>query len=853
MPKTAGGHISPLSISQVEDLLDELASTSGYTHYSIHKKYPQDAGFLAQIILKDLRPIMYPLRETHYAASLLEQNTASVMMLSKEDAMNVWDPSKWMLSSYRVKSTFTETANGFEKPPGERDHNIPKIGVPVAIPKSEKGRGPRNALRYFRNTHQVWAETKYDGERAQIHVEVPSQSSKGGITIFSKSKRDSTKDRKAVHEVIYRAVGLSKGSVDGQSRVRANVILDAEMVVFDGTKIEGRGHPSPSFLYWSIIEETAAGVRKRKHIQSEANYEGFSQASKGTHYSDNLHLGLVFFDILSLNDKSLLMTPYRRRREILESIIQVTPGECILADRIPVGVSGVDHREESQIIALDKVFAESIATHQEGLVLKGDDTKYHDFYTPWVKLKKDYIDGYGDTVDMVVVGVAWERERGRVLRVGPSTMTTFYIGAVVNSEEFNRQPSLQPHLQVYFTVSYGLSPRLWQGYVYTQIIVVNSSLGPQKTSALKYTFSLLQGLAPPKFILKEPLLAELYGAGFTKAQNSKDYELRFPRVTKIYRPNDRPWTEGINLKDLDQMACAVVGRDTSEKEARDITAEIWGKTASPAAKSALRRKASFKFWKDRLASLDGRSVHDGLFPSPSSSPPSSPVRMQTESPAKRPCIGPVETLSDLRPATPSCSPPAPLPQAEKSATQPLGTMTNVLIDPIVVPSSGSRSQSSSVGMLYSPPVTPQKPHKSIQKAHSLSAFTSTRTCPVVAPITSSRFLENSLVWFAKPHGESWSLKSIVPQGQRMHSVEAMLAGCGWCAETQGTPWVEKGIVFVNNGSAAGKDMSHLALKLISERLRELPGGQIRKPIWIFHHEGWTLDKEVENTALDRFE
>lgn len=155
--QTTGGHISPLSIAQVDELLDELASTSGYTHESIRKKYPQatrrsrlsilkilfrglspiDASFLTQIILKDLRPILYPLRETHYTTALLDYNAASVKMLIKEHAMTTWDPTKWMLNAYRVKSTIEEAANSFELPPNERGPIAPQIGIPVAVIKSQ--------------------------------------------------------------------------------------------------------------------------------------------------------------------------------------------------------------------------------------------------------------------------------------------------------------------------------------------------------------------------------------------------------------------------------------------------------------------------------------------------------------------------------------------------------------------------------------------------------------------------------------------------------------------------------------------------------------------------------------------
>lgn len=44
----------------------------------------------------------------------------------------------------------------------------------------------------------MWVETKYDGERAQIHVWFDEDGSPR-IRIFSKSGRDSTLDRAGIH------------------------------------------------------------------------------------------------------------------------------------------------------------------------------------------------------------------------------------------------------------------------------------------------------------------------------------------------------------------------------------------------------------------------------------------------------------------------------------------------------------------------------------------------------------------------------------------------------------------------------------------------------------------------------
>ena len=113
----------------------------------------------------------------------------------------------------------------------------------LQIPKSLKLQGIKNAFNTFSiRSSRVWVETKYDGERAQIHVQVETDGT-STITIFSKSGRNSTLDRIAVHWIVRQALGLRDPETGYPGRddckVKKNVVLDAEMVAWDTDHIDG--------------------------------------------------------------------------------------------------------------------------------------------------------------------------------------------------------------------------------------------------------------------------------------------------------------------------------------------------------------------------------------------------------------------------------------------------------------------------------------------------------------------------------------------------------------------------------------------------------------------------------------
>ncbi|KAI0065581.1 hypothetical protein BV25DRAFT_1851055 [Artomyces pyxidatus] len=603
------------SLTEVDALLTELASRSKWSDSSIFDASksgrtrqqilralysplrPRDAAFLTQILLKDLRPLLYPLAVTHTTAALLKYNSTAITALSKDHALRAWDQSGHLLARYRTLGD-----DGFV----DGDDAQPRFGSRVEIPKCEKGHGGcKKALTRLGRAKKVWAETKYDGERAQIHVQVNGNGSID-IKIFSKSGRDSTLDRKDIHVIVKDALGLGLRRLEGRTPVKT-AIVEAEMVAFD----EERNLVDEFWRIRSLIDTTAVGVRsrRRKYQQQKASHlEDESQSSLISDASDDgaRHLALVFFDVLMLNDASLLAEPYSERRATLESIIAPTPGYAMLAQRYPISLAGARGLRGAQE-QLRAVFAAHIADFEEGLVLKADGSIYRDPDLPWIKLKRDYIPGYGDCIDLAIVGAAWEKERGRELRVAPTTVTTFYLGALSNAEEVKRNPKLKPHFEVYFTVSYGLNRKPLEE---TNWRIKSSDTLPYDPKAknfpeLPYTFNLFHGIPAPTILLYNPLLAEMYGAGFTKARSSEFYELRWPRLAKIHRPIERGWRESMSLQEVQRIAHEVVGRDSVDKDIEDCIRGIWGKPIREGIRSATRRRTALATWISNMEEADG--------------------------------------------------------------------------------------------------------------------------------------------------------------------------------------------------------------------------------------------------------
>jgi len=214
------------------------------------------------------------------------------------------------------------------------------------------------------------AEYKLDGERAQIHKQ------KDKIEIFSRSLEIITSYYPDIVEKISKLI------------ISENVILEAEVVAMNSN--------SGDFLPFQELMH-----RRRKYEIEEAV----------TKYPITVN----FFDVLFSDGKNCMDMRYEERRELLEKIIK----QDDFARLIPMSVI----ESEEQVL---EVLENSINSGCEGLMLKHLDSTYRAGIrgSNWLKLKREYQNELGDSLDLVVVGAFFGKGR-RTGKYGTLLLSTY--------------------------------------------------------------------------------------------------------------------------------------------------------------------------------------------------------------------------------------------------------------------------------------------------------------------------------------------------------------------------------------------------------------------------------------------
>ncbi|MCJ8307251.1 MAG: ATP-dependent DNA ligase [Nitrosopumilus sp.] len=194
------------------------------------------------------------------------------------------------------------------------------------------------------------AEYKLDGERVQIHIEGEK------VELFSRSLEKISNYYPDIIENIPKIIQAD------------NVILEAEAVAIN----ENTGEFLP-------FQELMHRRRKYKIEKAVTQYP----------------ITVNFFDVLYYNGKSCLEVDYKNRRDRLEKIVK----EDNFAKYIPMTI--VKNKNE-----IEDFFENSINAGSEGLMLKMLDKPYKagSRGSHWLKLKREYQNELGDSLDLVIIG-----------------------------------------------------------------------------------------------------------------------------------------------------------------------------------------------------------------------------------------------------------------------------------------------------------------------------------------------------------------------------------------------------------------------------------------------------------------
>ncbi|MBA4459618.1 MAG: ATP-dependent DNA ligase [Nitrosopumilus sp.] len=214
------------------------------------------------------------------------------------------------------------------------------------------------------------AEYKLDGERVQLHVEGEK------VVLFSRSLENISEYYPDIIEKIPKCLAADQ------------VILEAEAVAIN----ENTGEFLP-------FQELMHRRRKYKIEKAVSQYP----------------ITVNFFDVLFYNGKSCLESDYGERRKLLEKIVK----EDDFAKHIPMTIVKTEDDVEDFL-------ENSINSGCEGLMLKMLDKPYQagSRGNYWLKLKREYRNELGDSLDLVVVGAFFGKGR-RTGRYGTLLLASY--------------------------------------------------------------------------------------------------------------------------------------------------------------------------------------------------------------------------------------------------------------------------------------------------------------------------------------------------------------------------------------------------------------------------------------------
>ncbi|KAJ5104378.1 hypothetical protein NUU61_001725 [Penicillium alfredii] len=487
----------------------------------------RDAKWLTRMILKSYSPVVLPqpytLKQFHFLLPHLLQFQDSfegALDMLVSEPMNHFPPHP----DPKLAANLSAIA---------LDYLRPRTGIKIGRPEYFKARSVKHCYQMAKG-RRMSIERKYDGEYCQVHVDLSNRNTP--IQIFSKSGKDSTADRLGIIPVVEESLQIRSP----QCKFMRRCIVEGELLV------------------WSDKHSKVADFHKlRKFLPRSGTFIGIENDSPPQPYE---HLMIVLFDILLLDDDVCLKKPHRQRRLLLQDTVHPIPGQAAIAEQeiLDFTLPNSQHR-------LEVSFARAIAQRWEGYVLKGCDEPYFPIYSPgvdnafgrWIKLKKDYIPGLGDTVDLALIGASYDSQDATALsQVRKVLWTHYFVGCLLNKEQVV-QFEATPRFRVVDVINRPcMNTRILQAL--NQFGEFNAC-GPE-TCGFNVEYG-HERLSHATVLFKKPFVVEMLGSGFEKPSGARYFTLRFPRIVKVH--TDRTFKDAASLRELQLLA----------ENARDVPVE----------------------------------------------------------------------------------------------------------------------------------------------------------------------------------------------------------------------------------------------------------------------------------------
>ncbi|KAK7069753.1 DNA ligase (ATP) [Halocaridina rubra] len=294
---------------------------------------------------------------------------------------NAWHPDAKDL--YDVTNSLEKVSSTLSDP-SVRLHEI-EVSLFSAFRPMLAERAVLDKVENQMNRKTYYAETKFDGERSQIHK-------RGNVyKYFSRNGFDFTDNFGGdPNSGIFTPYlhGLFKSFVQ-------EVIIDGEVIC------------------WSKTHRTI--ISKGEHMDV-----------KNLRDDGDYQVCLCAFDIIYLNGEVLTNLPLSERCAKLESV--VTP----LEGRVHISTKTEVHSKEDVI----KILNEAIDNREEGVVLKDPDSVYRPASRKggWIKVKPEYVDSLVPELDLLIIGGYYGKGRRQ------GVLSHFLLAVAVPADEEGGKP-----------------------------------------------------------------------------------------------------------------------------------------------------------------------------------------------------------------------------------------------------------------------------------------------------------------------------------------------------------------------------------------------------------------------------